>query len=84
MVVLMRPSDMQAADLAEGDLVTLVTDAGDDLHRAVAGLAVTPYDLPPGCLAGYFPELNPLVPLGHHEELSKTPAAKGIPVRITR
>lgn len=36
--------------------------------REVSGLAVTPYDLPDGCLAGYFPELNPLVPLDHHDQ----------------
>jgi hypothetical protein len=54
------------------------------MRRAVSGLAVTPYHLPDGCLAGYYPELNPLVPLEHHEELSKTPAAKGVPVPIER
>ncbi|HSQ96775.1 MAG TPA: hypothetical protein VLM18_11875 [Croceibacterium sp.] len=43
---------------------------------------MTPFDLPRGCLGGYYPELNPLVPLGYHEELSKTPAYKGVPVRI--
>ncbi|MDB5724173.1 MAG: formate dehydrogenase, alpha subunit [Novosphingobium sp.] len=82
MIVLMRPSDISAAGLGEGDLVTLVTDTNDGHHRAVGGLAVTPYDLPHGCIAGYYPELNPLMPLDHHDQLSKTPAAKGIPVRI--
>ncbi|MFC0205851.1 FdhF/YdeP family oxidoreductase [Novosphingobium soli] len=82
MIVLVSPEDMAAANLSEGQKVTLVTDCGEGIHRAVAGLAVTPYDLPRGCLAGYFPELNPLVPLEHHDQLSKTPAAKGVPVRI--
>lgn len=84
MIVLMRPDEILSNGLAEGEIVTLVTDADDGVRRAVEGLAVTPYDLPRGCLAGYYPELNPLVPLGHHERLSKTPAAKGIPVRIER
>jgi len=39
-------------------------------------------DLPRGAVGGYYPELNPLVPLAYHEELSKTPAYKGVPVRI--
>ncbi|HUD93684.1 FdhF/YdeP family oxidoreductase [Sphingobium sp.] len=82
MIVLMNPLDMVEADLTEGDAVQLVTDSEDGIERVVRGLAVTPYDLPRGCLAGYFPELNPLVPLGHHDRLSKTPAAKGVPVRI--
>ena len=82
MIVLMNPHDMTQAGLAEGQAITLLTDCDDGMHRAVVGLAVTPYDLPAGCLAGYFPELNPLIPLGHHDLLSKTPAAKGIPVTI--
>lgn len=82
MIVLMSPADMADMKLADGAVVTLVTDCGDNMRRAVSGLTVTPYDLPRGCLAGYFPELNPLVPLDHHDELSKTPAAKGVPVRI--
>lgn len=82
MIVLMSPADMAEGGLSEREIITLVTDRGDGLRRAVGGLAVTPYDLPRGCLAGYFPELNPLAPLNHHDRLSKTPAAKGVPVRI--
>jgi len=43
---------------------------------------VTPFDLPDGCLGGYYPEMNPLIPLWYHDQQSKTPAAKGVPVRI--
>ena len=83
-IVLMGPRDMERLHLREGEKVTLVCDAGDDVVRKVSGLTVTPYDLPDGTLAGYFPELNPLVPLWYHDKLSKTPASKGIPVRIVR
>nr|WP_086494226.1 FdhF/YdeP family oxidoreductase [Novosphingobium panipatense] len=82
MIVMMNPLDMAAAGLQQGSQVQLVTDVEDGFERAVRGLAVTPYDLPRGALAGYFPELNPLIPIGHHDRLSKTPAAKGIPVRM--
>ncbi|MGN6497869.1 MAG: FdhF/YdeP family oxidoreductase, partial [Tsuneonella sp.] len=84
MIVMMRPEDIVASGLEAGQTVTLETDADgrDAERRAVAGLEVVPYDLPAGTLAGYFPELNPLVPLWYHDELSKTPAAKGVPVRI--
>ena len=51
-------------------------------RAAWTGLTVTPYDLPAGCIAGYYPELNPLVPLGYHEKNSQTPAYKGTPVEI--
>jgi anaerobic selenocysteine-containing dehydrogenase len=45
-------------------------------------LTVTAYDLPRGCVAAYYPEINPLIPLSYHDILSKTPAYKGVPVRI--
>lgn len=82
MIVLMNPQDMARMQLQEGDRIVLGDDAGDGVNRRVAGLTVTPYDLPPGTLAGYFPELNPLVPLWYHDQASKTPAAKSVPVRI--
>jgi anaerobic selenocysteine-containing dehydrogenase len=83
-VVFMHRADMAAQGLAQGDLVTLEGAAGDGVARSVAGLAVVPYDLPRGTLAGYFPECNPLIPLWHHAKESKVPAAKAIDVRVTR
>jgi hypothetical protein len=43
---------------------------------------VTPFNLPSGCVGGYYPEMNALMPLWYHDVDSKTPAAKGVPVRI--
>ena len=48
----------------------------------MSGLRVTPYDIPEGCCASYYPECNPLIPFWHHAEKSKVPAAKSIPIRI--
>jgi molybdopterin-dependent oxidoreductase alpha subunit len=81
-VVLMHANDIDRFGLKEGSVVTLSTAADDGVDRKVAGLRVVRYDLPEGCIAGYYPECNPLLPLWHHEEKSKTPAAKSIPVRI--
>ena len=81
-VVLMNRGEMARAGLAEGQVVSLVSDAEDGEHREVGGLAVTPFDLPDGCLGAYYPEMNPLVPLWYHDQESKTPASKGVPVRI--
>ena len=83
-VLLMNPDDIAAEVLAEGQAVSLVGDAGDGVHRQVDGLAVTPFLIPRGCLGAYYPEMNPLIPLWYHDEESKTPAAKGVPVRILR
>jgi molybdopterin-dependent oxidoreductase alpha subunit len=81
-VLLMHPEEIAAAGLSEGQTVSLVSDADDGEHRQVDGLAVTAFDLPRGTLGGYYPELNPLIPLWYHDQASKTPAAKGVPVRI--
>jgi molybdopterin-dependent oxidoreductase alpha subunit len=84
MVVLMNRNDMARLGFEEGESVRLVTDAGDDKYRAVSGLRVTPYDIPEGCCGAYYPECNPLIPLWHHAERSKVPAAKSVPVRVER
>ncbi|TMV85933.1 formate dehydrogenase, partial [Thioclava sp. BHET1] len=81
-IVLINRSEMDRLGLREGQKVALVTAIDDGVARRVEGFAITPYDLPPGCIAGYYPELNPLVPLAYHERNSKTPAYKGTPVRI--
>ncbi len=68
----------------EGDVVDLVSDAGDNVLRAVSGPTVTPFNLPGRFVGGYYPEMNALIPLWRHDEASKTPASKSVPVRIWR
>lgn len=82
MVLLMNPQEIARANLREGQLVTLVGDAEDGVHREAGPLKVTPFDLPDGCLGAYYPEMNPLIPVDHHDIQSHTPAAKSVPVRI--
>jgi anaerobic selenocysteine-containing dehydrogenase len=81
-VLLMNAQDAHRLGFAIGDLVTAVTVATDGVERSVSGLRIVSYDIPKGCLAGYFPECNPLIPLWHHAEKSFVPAAKAIPVRL--
>ena len=81
-VLLISPEEMDAAGLKEGQVVSLVSDADDGVHRQLDGLTVTPFDLPRGCIGAYYPEANPLMPLWYHDQLSRTPAAKAVPVRI--
>lgn len=84
MVLLMHADDMRRHGFAEGAIVTASTPAEDGVLRQVDGLRVLPYDVPLGCIAGYFPECNPLVPLWHHAKESKVPAAKAIDVLLRR
>ena len=81
-VLLINPDEMQRANLHEGQVVSLVSDAEDGVEREVFGLKVVPFSLPDGCIGAYYPEMNPLMPLSHHDGPSKTPAAKSVPVRI--
>ncbi len=81
-VLLMNPGDIERAGLKEGQMVSLVSDAEDGIHREVGPLKVTPFKLPDGCVASYYPEMNPLVALANHDKQSKTPATKSVPVRI--
>jgi molybdopterin-dependent oxidoreductase alpha subunit len=83
-IVMMNPDDMKELGLAADDLVTLETEAQDGVERRLHDLQVVPYDIPRQCIAGYYPECNVLIPLWHHAEGSKVPAAKSIPVRIHR
>jgi anaerobic selenocysteine-containing dehydrogenase len=84
MVLLANPHDLARLGFAEGDIVTASTVADDGVRREVSGLKIVLYDVPEGCIAGYYPECNPLIPLWHHAEESKVPAAKSIPIRLRK
>jgi anaerobic selenocysteine-containing dehydrogenase len=79
-VLLINPDVMRRMGLQEGDIVALTTDAEDRAHCEVGELVI-PFNLPDGCVASYYPEVNPLVPMAHHDFKSKTPAYKAAPVR---
>lgn len=83
MVVLMNPTDMEKRGLAQGDRIGLETIADDGVERRVDGFSVVPFNVPEGCIGGYYPECNPLLPLWHYAKESKVPGAKSIPVRVT-
>jgi len=84
MVLFMSETDMARLGLGKGDVVALCTAADDGVERRVDGLQIVPYDVPTGCIAGYYPECNPLIPLWHHAKESKVPAAKSIDVLLER
>jgi len=84
MVLFMAPRDIERYGLAQGDVVSLRTATDDGVERRVDGLAIVPYDVPAGAIAGYYPECNPLIPLWHHAKESKVPAAKSIDVILER
>lgn len=84
MVLFMNAEDRAARGLASGQKITLETIAGDGVERRIAGLTVLDYPMPRGAVAGYYPELNPLLPLDYYDRTSGTPAAKSVPVRVVQ
>ncbi|WP_232628398.1 FdhF/YdeP family oxidoreductase [Methylobacterium sp. Leaf118] len=83
-VLFMNEHDIVRLGLADGGTVDVNTEAADGITRAVTGLRIVKYDIPEGNCAGYYPELNVLIPLWHHDAQAKVPAAKAIPVRIAK
>ncbi|MGD9590242.1 MAG: FdhF/YdeP family oxidoreductase [Pyrinomonadaceae bacterium] len=81
-VVFMNESDIADYGLSAGQLVD-ITSHWDDGERNVRRFTVVPYVIPKGCVAAYFPEANPLVPLGSHANRSGTPTSKCVVVSIS-
>jgi len=82
MVLFMNAQDREERGLDSGARVALETISEDGIKRRVDGLTVLDYPMPRGAVAGYYPELNPLLPLDYYDRMSGTPAAKSIPVRV--
>jgi len=83
-VIFMNAEDMKSLNLNADDLVTILTVHSDEKERKVSGFRVVPFDIPKGCAAGYFPELNPLVPADKFAKKSRTPVSKFITVTIAK
>ena len=83
-VLLMNESDIGRLGLVAGGKVRVETVSKDNIERALGGLTVVAYNIPPGCVGAYYPEANVLLPIWHHAVGSKTPAAKSIPVTVSK
>jgi anaerobic selenocysteine-containing dehydrogenase len=95
-VVMVHPDDIAELGLAAGDTVDLVSEWQDDPESVSAGASlsesvservaerfrVVAYPTARGCAAAYYPETNPLVPLGSVAEKSNTPASKSVVIRL--
>ncbi|MEI6273297.1 MAG: molybdopterin dinucleotide binding domain-containing protein, partial [Phycisphaerae bacterium] len=82
-VVLMNAQDMAAQKLSAGDAVDVVSHFRG-VQRRAKNFRVVVYDIPPGCLATYFPEANVLVPIDSFAEGSMTPTSKSVIVSLER
>jgi len=80
-VVFMNREDITRFRLNVLRPVTLTSNY-DNIIREVSGLMIVPYDIPAGCIAAYYPETNPLVPLSLRARISRTPASKSVVVEV--
>ena len=80
-VILMNTGDMAERGVKSGQVVDLTSHFKDG-ERHAPRFIVVPYPIPQGCAAAYFPEANPLVPLGSSADRSATPTSKSIIISI--
>ena len=83
-VVFIGAADLARLGLVAGERVDIATVADDGIKRIVRGFLLVEYAIPAGCIASYYPETNPLVPLANVAIGAGTPASKAIPVRLSR
>ena len=81
MVVFINEQDMLKKGLKKGDKVTLFNNYNHK-KRKISNFTVVPYNIPKGCVATYFPEANPLIPLELKAHTSHTPSSKSVFVKI--
>jgi molybdopterin-dependent oxidoreductase alpha subunit len=81
-VVFVRPDDIAALGLADGQMVDIVSEWRDGTERRAPSFRVVGYPVAAGTCAAYFPEANVLVPLDSTADRSGTPTSKSVVVRF--
>ena len=81
-VVFIHAEDIRALGMKDGDWVDLQTVWDDGQQRSAERFRLVAYDIPRGCIAAYYPETNPLVPLSATAIVAGTPSSKSIPVQL--
>jgi molybdopterin-dependent oxidoreductase alpha subunit len=80
-VIFLNPENMREQNLRTGQVVNLTSHFDDGERHAQRFIAV-PYQIPKDCAATYFPEANPLIPIGSVAEKSATPTSKCVVISI--
>jgi anaerobic selenocysteine-containing dehydrogenase len=78
----MNEADMRDRGLDEFDLVDITSISRDGSERSVYGYRAVRYEIPPGCAAGYMPELNVLCGIADYSSQSGQPVTKHLTVEI--
>lgn len=83
-VIFINPDDLAAWGAVAGDRVDIIGEYSDGVERKASDYRLVPYDIPRGSVAGYYPELNVLIPLASAGEESDTPTSKSIMVTFRK
>lgn len=83
-VLFMNQKDAQRLQLQENELVEIESIWPDNVSRKLDGFSVCLYDIPKGNVAGYYPELNPLIAIDSVGDQSFTPTSKSVAVLIRK
>ncbi|GAC69043.1 FdhF/YdeP family oxidoreductase [Gordonia soli] len=84
-VVMVNAADIAALGFLDRQRVDIISEFDGPRgreERRVDGFTIVAYDTPTGNAAAYYPETNPLVPLGAVAARSNTPVSKAIIVRL--
>ncbi|MET0519676.1 MAG: FdhF/YdeP family oxidoreductase [Burkholderiaceae bacterium] len=82
-VVFINAEDLKQIGMKAGEWVDITSIYDDGEERRADRFLLVEYDIPRGCLASYYPETNPLVPLSSFAITARTPTSKSIPVKLT-
>ncbi|NVO83975.1 FdhF/YdeP family oxidoreductase [Hymenobacter terrestris] len=80
-VLFMNEQDMADRGLKAKDLID-ITSHFEGQDRTVEKFVTVPYDIPRGNVSAYFPEANPLIPIGSVAKKSNTPTSKYVRVTV--
>jgi molybdopterin-dependent oxidoreductase alpha subunit len=83
-VVFAHPDDIAAIGAEPNARVDVVGSDEDGRTRVAEDFRLVAYDIPRGCVAGYYPELNVVVPFNKAGDLSDTPLSKSVMVTFRR
>ncbi|QEE39704.1 MULTISPECIES: FdhF/YdeP family oxidoreductase [unclassified Methylobacterium] len=81
-VLFAHPDDLAEIRDRIGERVDIVGLHADGVTRRAEDFRLVPFDMPRGAVAGYYPELNVLVPLSTFGEKSDTPTSKSVLVTL--
>ncbi|WP_102783722.1 FdhF/YdeP family oxidoreductase [Thalassospira sp. GB04J01] len=83
-VIFIHPDDLASLGAQSGDRVNVIGEYDDGVKRVAPDFRFVSYDIPRGSVAGYYPELNVLVPLGSTGDQSDTPTSKSVMVSFQK